>query len=631
MIKIVRFSFITGLFLIFSCLYVLGSLTSDSAIYSGFENQTVDKVGTYKALCMQAKSATDADSIIKFSDQAIDFATRSELNPASAYLLKGNGFQLSGKNTLAMEFFTHAAELFQNAKDPIGLATAYTYISEAYISQQNHDNAKLYLGKAIQLFHQENDSGRLASALHNLGFEYYKTEQYDSALLLFAHAISVYQNLNYEMGIAYCIGNSGLVYSKLNKLSQAEKNLMNAINLLNKYDDPRAIADFTNEYAFVLQRKGNIQEAIRNAQKSYKIADLNNITELKRDAAYRLSHIYEQIHRYDSAFRYLLIYYSYSDSIRNLESIQKTADLRTEFEVAQKQTEVDILEKNKTLQRIIIASLILILALATGLIGIIYTNLKRNRRLAMVIEERRKQLEIKGKELKDLNQIKDRFFSIISHDLRTPIASMSGISYLIKESLEQDNKALLLQTTDYIDQSVVSLTGLLENLLNWALSQQGKFPFKEEAVELESIINEALKAFFPVSLAKDQKIHIDCEKGLFILADRNSMMAIVRNLLSNAIKFTQKRGEITIATCRTENGMVKLLIKDNGIGIPANKMDSLFQLKDDKSSRGTENEKGIGLGLTLVNEFITLNNGSIKVESKEGEGTTFRIEFPMKS
>jgi two-component system NtrC family sensor kinase len=611
--------------------YSINNYNKDSLPILNSAVQIPKEIELYNKLCRYAELSTNADTILKYSDEAIGIAERALQNPAKALILKGNGLHLSGKLTQAVECFTKAAHLYFEDENFIGLATAYTYLSETYISQQHHSNATLYLKKAIDIFTRENDSARLASSLHNLGFEYYKVRQYDSALILFAYSSILYQNLQDEQENAYCIGNSGLVYSKLNDLTKAEQNLLKAIDVLQKYSDMRAVADFTIEYAYVLQRKGKIEKAILNTHEAFAIATKNNITELKRDAAFRLSQIYEQIQQYDSAFHYQLIYYKFSDSIRNVESIQKTADLRTEFEVAQKQVEVDILEKNKTIQLIIIGSLGVIIFIAGGLIILIYLSLKRNRKLTNALEDRQKQLEEQSSKLRELNSIKDRFFSIISHDLRSPLFSLSGISFMIRESLENDNRALLNQATDYIDQTVISLTGLLENLLNWALSQQGKFPFKPEKIELEPIIAEVVKTFASLTLSKNQHMQLSYEQGLSIEADKNSVMAILRNLVSNAIKFTNTGGQIKINTRKIDNSYAEIIVNDNGIGISEEKMVDLFKFKDDKSSRGTENEKGIGLGLNLVYEFVALNKGTIQGHSKEGEGTTFILHFPLKS
>jgi len=510
----------------------------------------------------------------------------------------------------------------------VGLAKVYTYLSNAYSSQQNHDNAKLYLRKAIKILEIEGDSITLASSLHNLAYEYYRVENYDSALILFDHAGQVYKRLDQIFGDAYCIGNSGLVYSKLEQFEKAEENLLIAIDILGDFGDERAIADFSNEYAYVLQRKGKMNEAIVASHRGLELANRNNITELKRDATFRLANIYTELKRYDSALYYQQQYHAYNDSIRNLETIQKIADQTTEYEVSRKQAEVDILEKNRQLQRTIIGGLIIIILLAGGLIVLIYLSLKRNRKLTKALEEQKIKLEVQSKELQQLNHIKDRFFSIISHDLRSPIASLSGISFLLKESRESDNEALLNQAVDYIDQSVLSLTGLLENLLNWALSQQGRFPYKEENIDLEELIQEVVKMFATVALSKDQTIHLDLESGILVSADRNTMMTIIRNLLSNATKFTPKGGTISIGLEKKGKDNAEIVVSDTGTGIPEEKLADLFKLKEDKSSRGTENEKGLGLGLNLVHEFVTTNRGTIRAESKVGEGTSFFLNFP---
>ena len=621
-------SFILLLLLINTYSYAIDSLKGDSLSEEFIMSSSLSKIDRYNAFCLMAESSTDADTIFKYSSLAFDLASIYGLNPARSLVSLGVSYQDKGNLTKAVESFTKAASYFELDNKRVELAAVYTFISNTYTSQQNHANAKLYLHKAIQIFKEEGDSLKLASSLHNLGYEFYRVEKYDSALILFTNSSRVYQRLEYDRGFAYCIGNSGLVYSKLDKLDLAKRKLEEAINILADLGDERAVAEFINEYAYILQREGKILDAIQSSHKSLGLATANNITEIKRDATYRLAQIYQQKKQYDSAFYYQQLYHTYNDSIRNLETIQKTADLRTEFEVSQKQAEVDMLEKNRQLQRIIIGGLIFILILAGGLSIMIYLSLKRNRKLTRALENQKAKLEVQSKELQELNHIKDRFFSIISHDLRSPIASLSGISYLIKEGQKSDDKAILKEATDYIDQSVVTLTGLLENLLNWALSQQGKFPFREEQIDLKELIEEVVRIFASVALSKNQTIEKDLTPDLIISADKNTMMTVIRNLLSNATKFTEKEGHIRI-TSQKNNGNAEIIVSDEGIGIPEEKLGDIFKLKEDKSSRGTDNEKGLGLGLNLVHEFVTTNKGTIRVESKVGEGTSFYLHFPL--
>jgi len=624
MVKII-FSFFFLLLIISKCTESSGQ---DSIVNPPEPTEEPAVNELYELYCSRAETSFDADTVLKYSELAIEISDKSGGSASKAWALMGKGHLLAGRHSRAVECYIKAAQIYESENNMVGLAKVYTYLSNAYSSQQNHDNAKLYLRKAIKILEIEGDSITLASSLHNLAYEYYRVENYDSALILFDHAGQVYKRLDQIFGDAYCIGNSGLVYSKLEQFEKAEENLLIAIDILGDFGDERAIADFSNEYAYVLQRKGKMNEAIVASHRGLELANRNNITELKRDATFRLANIYTELKRYDSALYYQQQYHAYNDSIRNLETIQKIADQTTEYEVSRKQAEVDILEKNRQLQRTIIGGLIIIILLAGGLIVLIYLSLKRNRKLTKALEEQKIKLEVQSKELQQLNHIKDRFFSIISHDLRSPIASLSGISFLLKESRESDNEALLNQAVDYIDQSVLSLTGLLENLLNWALSQQGRFPYKEENIDLEELIQEVVKMFATVALSKDQTIHLDLESGILVSADRNTMMTIIRNLLSNATKFTPKGGTISIGLEKKGKDNAEIVVSDTGTGIPEEKLADLFKLKEDKSSRGTENEKGLGLGLNLVHEFVTTNRGTIRAESKVGEGTSFFLNFP---
>ncbi len=612
-----------------SSLFALNQHLTDSLLTILNNKSVGNETIRYNILCKIAENSADAEDILKYSELAIILAKRLHVSIARPTIFKGVGYLQAGKLSMALESFMHAAEAYKTEDNTIGLATAYSYISSVYISQQNHNNATLYLKKAIEIFSIKKDSIRLASALHNLGYEYYRVDQYDSALSLFLKTSEIYNKLRRGEEYAYCIGNAGLVYSREMQSEKAEVFLLKAIEILNQYGDEPAIAEYMIEYANLLQQKGKINLAIRYAKKSYAAADKNKSDELMRDAAYRLAQLYRSVKNYDSAYYYLTMFVNYSDSIRNYKTIQEMADLRTEFEVSQKQKEVDLLEKEKAIQRIVIGALILILLLAGGLIFVYYKSLRRAQKFSAILDERHKLLEQQSSELKQINRIKDRFFSIISHDLRGPISSLGGISTLLKEGFENDNFALLHEVSDYIDLSVISLAGLLENLLNWALSQQNQLMFKEERIDLKALIEEVVPIFSAIALSKDIQIKLSLSDNLFISADRNSLMSVIRNLLSNAVKFTSKGGKVNISTSLNKEGLAEIWFADNGIGISEDKLNSLFELKGDKSTRGTEKETGIGLGLVLVHEFVAINKGTIKVISEAGKGTSFFLFFPM--
>src|SRR5690606_421092 len=237
-----------------------------------------------------------------------------------------------------------------------------------------------------------------------------------------------------------------------------------------------------------------------------------------------------------------------------------------------------------------------------------------------VLHKQRDQLEA-------LNNTKDRFFSIISHDLRGPVNAFNGISSLIQHYISINDLEQLVEVSQYIDKSASQLSSLLDNLLNWAVNQQGSFPYLPEKIHFCEMMDEVVEIFQTTAHSKNIRLKIDCEKELMVWADRNSLTTIIRNLVNNALKFTNPNGTVTIsAYAKGSWSIIKVI--DNGVGIAPEKLKSIFKLIAKKNSSGTAGEKGLGLGLQLAYDFSLLNKGSIKVESKEDIGTTFILKIP---
>jgi serine phosphatase RsbU (regulator of sigma subunit) len=384
-------------------LTAINGQSTDSLLYLLNNDYVKEDTNKLNLLFKIASNSFDADTIIKYSEQAIKLAEKLNVSPVQPMVLKGAGYLNSGKLASALECFLKAANYYQEQHHSIGLAVVYLYISEAYNQQDNYDNAKYYLKNAIEIFKEENDSIDLIPALHNLGYVNYSMGQYDSALILYAQTSKIYQKLGLQTEYGHCLGNMGLVYSRQSEFEKAEDFLLRAIEILNEQGDDYVVTQFMIEYAGILQHKGEIKKAIACATEGFANAAKNNIVEYERDAAYRLAQLYQASGKYDSAYHYQSLYISTNDSIMSYTNIQKMADMRTEFEVAKKQAEVNVLEKNKMIQLIVIISLGLILLLAVGLIMLYYNSLKRSRKFTATLDERRILLEHQGTELKEQN------------------------------------------------------------------------------------------------------------------------------------------------------------------------------------------------------------------------------------
>ncbi|MGC1392385.1 MAG: two-component regulator propeller domain-containing protein [Bacteroidales bacterium] len=239
-----------------------------------------------------------------------------------------------------------------------------------------------------------------------------------------------------------------------------------------------------------------------------------------------------------------------------------------------------------------------------------------------------KLVAIKTSELRELNVSKDKFFSIIAHDLKNPFGSIISISDLLKEEIKSADTVTLENYASMINTSAVQTMRLLVNLLEWANSQRGKIAFTPELIDLHELFDEEFSMLNDMATGKNIELKNSFKDNLKITADKNMIKTILRNLISNAIKFTHKNGWVEV-NAMIENKHVEISVSDNGIGMTKETMAKLFRLDGNLSTRGTENEKGTGLGLFLCKEFAEKHGGKIWVESEPGKGSIFKIVLPV--
>ncbi len=230
--------------------------------------------------------------------------------------------------------------------------------------------------------------------------------------------------------------------------------------------------------------------------------------------------------------------------------------------------------------------------------------------------------------LEKLNIEKDKFFSIIAHDLRSPFNTLLGLTEIMVEDLPSLTMDEIQEFSVNMRNSATKLFRLLENLLQWARMQQGLIPFNPELIQLLPIVNECIGIMQEPVKNKEIEITYDIPDNLKVFADGNILQTVIRNLVSNAVKFTPKGGKISLLAKAKNDAGVEISIKDTGIGMSRTMVDNLFRL-DVKTNRvGTEGEPSTGLGLLICKEFIEKHGGNIWVESVEGKGTTFYFTVP---
>jgi signal transduction histidine kinase len=278
-------------------------------------------------------------------------------------------------------------------------------------------------------------------------------------------------------------------------------------------------------------------------------------------------------------------------------------------------------------QKLLLFTLVIILVLL--IIGILYYfNLKTAKKLQRRVDKRTRTIRENEQKLIKMSSAKDKMYSIIAHDLKSPFNSLIGFSSLLHENYDDFLENEKKQIIHLIQKSTEDLFTLLENLLEWARSSSDGIKCKPVLKDLNLVIEHAMQLQERNAKEKNITLNNRVSKNTFVLADENMLQTIIRNLTSNAIKFTNAGGSV-IYTSQSDKTMVKCTVKDTGTGISPEDIDNLFSIDSKFRKKGTSNENGTGLGLILVKEFVEKNNGKLTIESQPGKGSAFSFELPV--
>ncbi len=524
-------------------------------------------------------------------------------------------YKLLGDLDLAVENFFISAAYADSVKDELAKADALANIAMVYNSKGEYRKSLELSQRAIDIYEETQNISRLAAQYLNHGNTLYYLDLLDSSIKYLQKS---YDIVDSEYVTSYIDGTMALVMAKIGATDSSEALLMKALQTFAKFRDNYAFSDCLVNYGGLLIDQGKIEKGMGFTARGYHQARANGLKEQIQNGAKILSEAYRIQGNYPKALEYQTAYYAYRDSLINAESIQKIADQRTAYEVGQKQAEVDLLQAQRETQRIVVISLIIVLTIIFAFAIVILRFYQSKNRLS-------KELALQKEQLEALNNTKDKFFSIISHDLRSPVAAFMGLSRMIKLMVKNKQTDDLLELTGEIDTSVDRLSSLLDNLLNWATQQQDHIPYIPEKIDIKTIIDDLFGVFANMAHSKKIELVNEIMEPVLLWADKNTTATIFRNLINNALKFTKEGGKVIVAFDEQN----RIAISDTGIGMNTEKIEKVLQESEYKSSYGTAGEKGLGLGLQLVKEFVKLNKGNLELYSEESRGTTFSITLPM--
>ena len=414
-----------GLFLVIhSAVYCQKQYLVDS-LESVYNNQLYNEQDKLKILAELATEVEDPQKILSYSLELIEEAQRKGSNSYlyTGYLQQGHALRLKSDLTQALKSYFRAAKIAKTENQHREIGLVNVAIADVYSIMDNHDKAVQYYHSGIEILREENDSTGFASALENLGDEYLTVNKPDSALIIFKESGKIFRALKYELGIAYNLGNIGIAYALQGKNDLAKANMNQAISILEKLEDYYPISVYLTYISDIYVEQNDWQTALEYAQRSLDLAQNYGLKEQMSDANLQLSELYEQTGNLKEASIYYKTHISYKDSVNNIASVQQMADIRTDFEISQKQGEVDLLNEQKRTQQIIVIAIVIALVLLSLLALGLYNRYKFIKKTKNIIESEKQRSdnlllnilpEGTADELKESGKVKAKRFESVT-------------------------------------------------------------------------------------------------------------------------------------------------------------------------------------------------------------------------
>ena len=447
-------------------------------------------------------------------------------------------------------------------------------------------------------------------------------EKYDKALVHY-NMIACEHNFT-DNALSELFNNKALCYSQTEQYDSAVFYLNKSIILKEKHKDIAGLAISYLNLGDVHFQQQKDKTALGYFLKSRDLATAQNEELTLENAYYNLSMIYETFGNY----KYALNNFKKSDSIRikldKKESIWKLSQIEKKLAVQSKQLQIAELETLNTKKELELRTRSTqrnaLMAASLGLLliaGIVSAFLVQRNRASRIIRTQRNELET-------LNKTKDRLFSIIAHDLRSPVNALQQKNIQAMKSMESGDLAMTGEMIRHIRKDTEQTSLLLNNLLHWSFSETGNLFLLPQPLLLRACIEQVTEELSFASREKQISFELDIPQQLILSTDLNSLKIILRNLLQNAVKFSYLNQRIDIA-CREEASGVSIRIRDYGIGIPAELHCKLFNMDREKIRKGTQNEQGSGLGLWLIQYLLQKNNGRIFITPHTEPGTEITV------
>jgi len=581
---------------------------------------------------------------------------------------------------LSLQHYFQSLAISERINYKAGIAANYNGIGILYDATGDNENALDYHLKALRIKEEVGDLLDISYSINNIGGIYDNLSRFDEALDYYKRSLAIKEKLHDKRGTGISLNNIGLIFFRKNNFKEAQEYFSRSLKIKEEIGDMNGISNTLIYFGDLEKAKNNYVNALTNYKKSLTIKEslgdrrgianiylnIGNVYTLSKkydDAKFYLekgiklsrkvgikdlvlkglgflSSLYKNEGDFKNALKVFEEHQALKDSLFSEQIITRISELQFRYEIEKNIKENELLKKDLKISELEVRQqtslrnlFIIVSALIVLLSIVVYIRYREKNKLVKEIQRQKIELEKlnktlnnTNKKLEELNNTKDKFFSIIAHDLKNPFNSILGFSEIIIEDIDELDKNTLSEYAQIINDAARGTNILLQNLLDWARTQTGQIEVCKEKFNLTEIIQENIQLLSLAADKKGLKLSSKSDQESVVYADKSMISTVIRNLISNAIKFTGE-GEITVYIDQKENHF-QISVSDTGKGISSEVQEKLFKMDSSFTTKGTSQESGTGLGLLLCREFVERNDGTIWVKSEIGKGSSFQFTAP---
>jgi two-component system, sensor histidine kinase and response regulator len=616
----------------------LGFITS-----SGFSQSMIDSLLIAKSNAVALKIyLSKPDSSIALASRSLRLAEKikSPNLQASSYYTLSRPHWAKGNYLLSTEYAFKALKIVENSPHTYQWGECLLSIGRTFVDLKNYGQAEAFINEALVLAKNKNEELLFAEAVREKSFLKLELKQYDSALYYADQGIPIYEKNKDTLSASVLYGRKARTYFEQKKFYESERYIFKSLPLDSLVKNRRALGIsyyLAGQIAFQRNQFDKAEQLLKN---SLRISEEMNVLSNKIRVHTLLAEIYKIKKQPDLVIKQLQLINIDKDSLYSKQKNGQIQEMKSLYELESKDKTIrlleseNILEKQKArIQQIFLISFVVVMILLAGLAYLFWRTRefqkKANKELAtknQEIELQNEEIQSQSDSLHEINQLKSKILSVISHDLRGPINNLQTLLEMVtkKHMTPEEFTDLTVKLKSNLNVSQRTL----ENLLNWSLGQMEGIKTVPVTFNINSIIEDVAHLSEEAATRKQIVFNKDIKQPLFVNADVNQVHLILRNLFNNAIKFSKRDGQVILHSEQKEN-FCYILIKDNGIGMTGAEVEMILGSNEYFTKRGTDQEKGTGLGLLLCKDFIKRNGGEFFIESKSGQGTSVSFTLPI--